>query len=417
MRTDVCIVGAGIVGIAAALELQSRGADVLLIDRAEPGKQTSYGNAGVLSASTVLNVNNPNLFKSLPNIILGRMAYVRYDFWYSVSQLGWLTRFLRYGTYKYTTQIAGSLHALQTLSIRKHREFIAAANADSILQETGWLKVYRDSKGFEASRLERKLMDKLSIEYSHVSSDDLHDLEPGLNSVYAAGLLMNQTCSVSDPYALSSSYLELFTSRGGRLQSFNVESIRNRDIKGWVLTSENADLIEAEHLVIACGPWSPDICSKIGYRIPMAWERGYHLNVISPEIRLRRPVCDVERGFVMAPLGPTTRITSGVEFAHRDAKPNFSQILCAVADARTAAALGKPWEDVPWLGSRPTLPDGLPMIGGAGKHDNLWLNFGHQHIGLGTSAGSAVILADQMTGGDNSGMDTQIFSPARFRGI
>lgn len=152
----------------------------------------------------------------------------------------------------------------------------------------------------------------------------------------------------------------------------------------------------------------------VGCKVPMAWERGYSLNVESPKVELRRPVFDVQNGFVMAPQGATTRISTGVEFAHRDAPPNYSQVLRAYDDAKSAAPFGPPVDETPWMGSRPSLPDGLPMIGSANKHSNLWFNFGHQHIGLGTSAGSAVILADLMLGEDVAKIGKEAYSPKRF---
>ena len=93
MKTDVCVIGAGIIGIVTALELQERGVEVLLVDRGEPGLQTSFGNAGVLSVSTVLNVNNPGLFRAAPKLLAGAMPYFDYNFSYALSRLGWLGAF------------------------------------------------------------------------------------------------------------------------------------------------------------------------------------------------------------------------------------------------------------------------------------------------------------------------------------
>ena len=52
-RTDVIVLGAGIVGTSIALHLAKRGSSVALIERAGLGEQTSYGNAGVIEGNTV----------------------------------------------------------------------------------------------------------------------------------------------------------------------------------------------------------------------------------------------------------------------------------------------------------------------------------------------------------------------------
>ena len=115
----------------------------------------------------------------------------------------------------------------------------------------------------------------------------------------------------------------------------------------------------------------------------------------------------------MAPQSQGIRLTSGVEIAHRDSPPNYAQIDRAVSVARKVAALGAPVEDVPWMGSRPSIVDGLPMIGPAPAHDGLWFNFGHHHIGLSLSAGSALLLRALLQGATPP-VDPAPFRPGRF---
>ena len=414
MKVDVCVIGAGVIGITTALQLQARGADVVLVDRGEPGMQTSFGNAGVLSASTVLTVNNPGLFKALPSLIAGRARYFNYDFRHVVSQLPWLLNFLRYATRRHVASTARSLLALQTLSIDRHEKLIKEAGADSIYKTQGWLKVYRDKRGFSASELERRLLDTFEVPYECLTVGGIEALEPALNPVFEYGILLNSTRSVTDPFLLCKSYLDLFRRRGGRVMTFDVSSIRKLGPNQWISASDSDDEIKSDDVVIACGPWADSICRMLGYNIPMAWERGYHVNVESPVTALNRPICDVQYGLVVAPQGETTRITSGVDFAHRDAPPNFAQVRRAHRDANSIASFGPIVDEIPWMGSRPTLPDGLPAIGAAPRHKGIWFNFGHQHIGMGTSSGSAEILADAILGQPPRPM-SQAFVPDRFK--
>ena len=375
--------------------------------------ETSFGNAGVLSSSTVLNANNPSVYASLPGILLNRSPAVSYRFLHAVGQLSWVISFLKFSGRRHTARIAESLQNLQTLSIERHRQLVAEAGVGSIFMEKGWLKVYRDEAAYRTSRLERELMDRLEVEYSLLTPDDLAEAEPALRPEYFAGLLMSGTCSVSDPLGLTRAYLKLFSDAGGDFHRFEVDAIEAQD-DGWRVSGSRSGAVGADHVVVACGPWSVDVCRLVGNRVPMCWERGYHVNLRSSDVRLRRPVCDVQRGFVMAPQGDTTRVTSGVEFAHRDAAPDFDQIRRVAREAREAAGLGRTVGDVPWLGSRPTLPDGLPMIGPAGRNPGLWFNFGHQHIGLGTSTGSAILLADLISGQTTTEVDCRPYCPARF---
>ena len=76
---SITVIGGGIVGVAAALKLQLDGHKVRLIDRREPGRETSYGNAGVLSDSSVYVFNNPGLLKALPRLLFNRSNGLRYN--------------------------------------------------------------------------------------------------------------------------------------------------------------------------------------------------------------------------------------------------------------------------------------------------------------------------------------------------
>jgi D-amino-acid dehydrogenase len=129
---------------------------------------------------------------------------------------------------------------------------------------------------------------------------------------------------------------------------------------------------------------------------------------------LHRAIHDIEAGFVLAPMKEGMRVTSGVELTDRDASPNYKQIYQAVAMARQAYDIKDQIDQTPWMGRRPTLIDSLPMIGAAPRHDGLWFNFGHQHLGLSLAPGSAQILATLI---DNRTppIDADAFSPARFR--
>ncbi|MGH8221774.1 MAG: NAD(P)/FAD-dependent oxidoreductase [Woeseiaceae bacterium] len=414
MQSSIGIIGAGIVGVTTALELRDRGFDVLLIDRNAPGLETSYGNAGVITGATVLNVNNPGIWRQMPRLLFNRSAYFRFDAPFMLANWRWMLAFLRYSRPRNVLPTARALCALQGASLDRHKSLIARAGSGSLLVENGWLKVFRTETGFRASARERALMSRLQVPFSMLSADDLGKLEPALKPVYRGGLLMRDSCSVRDPYALTQAYLSLFAAQGGVVVRGDVGGIRQSAGTSWLVEFDGSGQQRVDHLVIAAGPWAPEVCGMLGYRIPMAWERGYHTHLETPDPELTRPVFDVERGFVMSPQQSSVRITSGVEFTHRDARPDYTLIRAAVRAARTAAEFGNELETTPWLGSRPTLPDSLPMIGEAPRHRRLWFNFGHQHIGLSASAGSAGLIGDQIEGKVHAHINGGPFAPGRF---
>src|SRR5690606_3073014 len=79
MRADVMILGAGVVGTATALQLQRRGMRVALVDRRDPGEETSFGNAGLIERSTVVPYAFPRSVRKLARYALNRRSDMRYD--------------------------------------------------------------------------------------------------------------------------------------------------------------------------------------------------------------------------------------------------------------------------------------------------------------------------------------------------
>jgi D-amino-acid dehydrogenase len=414
-QSDMVVVGAGIVGITAALELQRRGHHVVLLDRGQPGRETSYGNTGVLSDSSIVIINNPGLPKQLPKLLRNTGLKMRYNLGFVARNLFWFLRYLRHCTRNHFDHAAQALRAIQVLSLDIHKSLIADAGAGHLLRHTGWLKVFRTEESFKAYDMERRVLEQTGVRHTVFTADQLAQIEPVLPPIFVAGVLMEDTCSVSSPGALCDAYVELFVAAGGTVRQAAVTGIERASDGKWRINCDGTAAIQSQNVMIAAGPWSAEIASWLGYKIPMAWERGYHVHMKPGDgPALTRAVHDIDRGYVMSPQLQGVRVTSGSELNDRDAPPNYSQINGVAAIARDVAKLGDAVEDIPWMGRRPTLVDSLPMIGKAPRHDNLWFNFGHHHTGLTMSAGSARVIADLIDGKEPP-IDASPFRPERFR--
>ena len=340
---------------------------------------------------------------------------LRYSPGFVAKRLFWVLRFLGHCTQRHFEHAAMALRAIQVLSLDIHKALIAEAGADHLLRHTGWLKVFRGHDSFLAYDLERGALEKTGVRHTIFSADQLARIEPGLAPVFVAGVLMEDTCSVSSPAALCDAYTALFVAAGGAVRQAAVTGLERVSDNKWRVILDQAPAIEATAVMVAAGPWSAEIAAWLGYKIPMAWERGYHLHLRPGEgAPLTRAVHDMDRGYVMSPQLQGVRVTSGSELTDRDAPPNYAQINEVASIAREVAGLGETIEDTPWMGRRPTLVDSLPMIGKAPRHDNLWFNLGHHHTGLSMSTGSARIIADLIER-HTPPIDATPFRPERFR--
>jgi D-amino-acid dehydrogenase len=409
-EADVIVLGAGIVGVSAAYATRQRGLSVVLVDRREPGSETSYGNAGILSSGSISPLNTPSLWNALPKYLTNRHAALRWDPAWAMRNIGWLIRFLSNATPAHTRPRATALHGLIGASLKLHRDWIVRADAAQRIRETGWLKAWRSDAVAQATA-EQALLTEYGIGSELLDRQAISALEPDILPVYQVGLLHTQTASVDSPGNVVKAYARMFVGSGGQIRQSEIRAIMP-DGDGWrVVLGDGA--ISARHLVVALGPWSADLLRPLGYRVPLAFERGYHQE-FKPNVKrtLRRPIHDADGAFLMTPMEQGIRVTSGVELTSRDAPSSLAQLDAVVPVARSVVEFGEAVGQ-PWRGARPTLPDSLPMIGPAPRHCGLWLAFGHQHIGFTTGPASGAAIA-AMIGGAPPPFDTAPFSPSRY---
>jgi D-amino-acid dehydrogenase len=166
--------------------------------------------------------------------------------------------------------------------------------------------------------------------------------------------------------------------------------------------------------VVALGPWSMDVLAPLGYRFPLAVKRGYHMHYEAADgARLGRPVLDEEGGYVLTPMVGGLRLTTGAEFARRDAPKTPVQVDWTEKLARRLFPFGARAEPEAWMGCRPIFPDSRPLIGKAPRHAGLWLAFGHQHLGFTLGPATGRLLAEMMTG-EAPYVDPKPFGAERF---
>lgn len=409
-QTDVAVLGAGIVGVSAGIAASQRGFSVTVIDRREPGSETSYGNAGVLSSGSILPLNKPSLWRALPSYLANTSAALRWDPLWVMKNLDWVARFLGNARQSQTRPRAIALHGLIEASLKLHRDWIVKAGAPQRIRETGWLKAWR-SEAVEAAREEQAFLAGFGIRSELLDRQAISALEPNILPVYKVGLLHTQTASVDSPGGVVKAYAQMFRGLGGVIRQSDVRAIEPL-ADGWrVVLGDGA--IDVHHVVVALGPWSADILRPLGYRVPLAVERGYHREFApNPARRLQRPIHDAEGSFLMTPMENGIRVTSGVELTDRDAPSSFAQLDMVVPLARGVVEFGDAVGEV-WRGARPTLPDSLPMIGPAPRHAGLWCAFGNQHIGFTTGPATGEAIA-AMIAGEKPSFDTAAFAPGRY---
>jgi D-amino-acid dehydrogenase len=395
-RTDVVVLGAGIVGTSIALHLVKRGRSVTLLDRQAPGEGTSYGNAGVIEGNTLLPHPFPDRMGAVLRVALKRATDANYHLSFLPHVAPWLLTYRANSAIERRIIFANRMRPLFAASLPEHEALMLESSATRYLRKEGWLKVYRTEAAYAATARERALADEFGLPHHDLDRGGVLALEPSLAPVIANGIHWPRAASVTNPLALTRAYVARFTALGGVVLTGNARTLHRADGRWRVDTDAGA--LDAAEAVIALGPWAPDVLEPLGIKLPLAVKRGYHRH-FRPRgnAGLVRPVVDAELGYCVAPMEQGLRLTTGAEFADRDAPATPVQLDRLLPQANALFPLGEPDAQI-WMGCRPCFADSMPVIGRAPGHNDLWLDFGHAHWGLTLGPATGRLMAEMMTG-------------------
>lgn len=398
MKHDVAVLGAGMIGVCVALHLQMRGRAVVLIDRRGVAEETSFGNAGMIQREAV----SPHAFPQDLTTILRYARNRSTDAYYHFSALPrvapFLWRYWRHSRKKRHAEITRHYARLIAPCVAEHDALAAEAGASDLLRRAGWIRLYRTAAKLDTALADaQRWRQEFGVDYRALDAQALRQVEPDLRPVLAGGIHWTQPTTVSDPQALAAAYLRRFAALGGRFVRGDAATLQAAGGQ-WRIDGEDGP-IEAADAVIALGPWSDTVTRRLGYALPLAVKRGYHMHYrMADGARLNHPVVDSEFGYVLAPMARGIRLTTGAEFAPRDAPHTPVQLRRAEPVARSLFPLAERVDDEPWMGARPCTPDMLPIIGRAPRHRNLWFAFGHAHQGFTLGAVTGRLIAEMLTG-------------------
>jgi len=407
-RTDAMVLGGGVVGVSIALHLAKRGLSVALVDRGGVGEETSYGNAGIIEGNTVFPPSFPSDPMALVRIALKRATEANYHLSFLPQIAPWLLAFRAASQPQKLAEHARLVRPFFASAVPEHEALLAESGGSHYLRKNGWLKLYRTERSYAAMQPEFDMAAKLGLPLQQLDTPAALALEPSLNPVFAHAVFWPQAASVSNPLGVTRAYAARFAALGGVILKGDALSLHRSGNRWRVETDEGA--LDCEHAIVALGPWARDLLDPMGIKLPMAVKRGYHRHFRAKgNAGLTRPVLDASVGYVITPMEQGIRMTTGAEFAARDALPTPVQFDRIMPRARELFPLGERADDKTWLGRRPVFPDSKPVIGRAPGQPGLWLAIGHAHWGLTLGPATGHLLADMITGG------TPYIDPSPYR--
>ncbi|MFZ0099694.1 MAG: FAD-binding oxidoreductase, partial [Gemmobacter sp.] len=246
----------------------------------------------------------------------------------------------------------------------------------------------------------------------HMDPEEMAEVQPGLSPRFIRGTFTPGWYSITDPKDYTLALAERLRAQGGELTRGEVAAIAP-DGAGVTLTLAGGQTRRAAQVVLAAGAHSHLLARDLGERIPLETERGYNTTLPGDAFDLRTQVTFGGHGFVITRLASGIRVGGAVELGGLDLPPNFRRSEAMLKKAQSFLPGLRPTGGVQWMGFRPSLPDSLPAIGKARASSRVVYAFGHGHLGLTQSAGTARLVADLVTG-TAPAIDMTPFSPQRF---
>ncbi len=411
-KRRVIIVGAGIVGVSAAIWLQRDGHEVWLIDRIGPAGGASYGNGGVLASCAVVPVPMPGLIASAPAMLLdpNQPLFLRWE--YLPRLLPWLMRYLRRGTESAARETAAALAGLIGDSLSDHLALAEGTGAEGWIVPSDYLFLYRDRTHFRKDAPAWRIRRDLGFRWDELEADDLRRYDPAFGPSIGFATRLKDHGRISDPGAYVKALAEHVRRRGGRIIRAEVEDVlhENGRVRG---VRAGGQTLPCDSVLIAAGAWSGKLAARLGLKVPLESERGYHLELWEPSVMPRAPVMVAAGKFVATPMEGRLRLAGIVEFGGLDAPPARGPIELLKKSVQQAIP-GLSWQrEEEWMGHRPAPSDSIPLIGPVPRVSGAWLGFGHHHVGLTGGPRTGQLLA-RMIGGRNVNFDMRPYDPARF---
>ncbi|GGK71592.1 NAD(P)/FAD-dependent oxidoreductase [Amphritea balenae] len=412
METEnIVIIGAGIVGLSTALSLQKSGYQVTLIDREDPGMGASFGNAGLFADYARLPFTKFAMLRKMPGMLLDSTSPLSMQSSYLPNLVTYGLGFVKSCLPSKYEQGRAALSALQNCAVAADQRLLQLTGSEDLIKAKGCLALFDSEQAIEDARvgdMAERIQQGVSLEF--LSAGEVADLEPDLSAFHAGGVFYPNTRFTVSPVALSQRYAEHFVAQGGNIVLDEVLEISPQGPGVRVRCSGSVS--QFDKLVLCAGVASKKLLKPMGCNFPLVSERGYHLTLDTDGKKLSRPVGWLDKAVFLTPMSDGVRLAGTAEFAYADAPLNPERASVMLQHAKVM--LGQePEIRSTWVGSRPSTPDSLPVIGMLKQYPQISVAFGHGHLGLTFGAITGQLISECIRGVQTS-VDLTPFAPERF---
>lgn len=412
MSNEVTVIGAGIVGVASTLWLQRAGFRVTLIESGGIGEGASFGNAGNLSPGAVVPHLLPGIARELPRWLFDPEGPLAVRLRHAFKALPWMLAAARASREEPAMRTSRAMHALHAGTLAAYEALTRDTPAQALVERSGQLYVSEHPEAAHGSALAQRMRAEAGVRTVRLDWMELRELEPTLAPIFKSGLLLPDNARCKNPHALVKILAAEAQRHGALIVHGTVTGFETQDKRVHGIVLDGA-LRPAQRVVVAAGARSAALAAQLGATVPLEAERGYHITIEDPVVAPRLPVMHCDAKFVAAPMNMGLRLAGTVEFAGLDAPPDWRRAEVLKRQAQRMFPGVNVAKVSRWYGNRPSLPDGLPVLGVSPRFENAYFAFGNSHFGM--TAGPVMgKLVAELIAGRQPDIDLAPFSPTRF---
>lgn len=409
----VTVIGAGIVGVCSTRWLQRAGFNVTLIDAGPVGEGASFGNAGNISPGAVVPYLIPGIWREAPGWLLNPEGPLAVRPGYFLQALPWLMTAVKSASEEAALKTSRAMHALHSGTLDAYATLTRGTEAADLIALSGQLYVSEKPHTAQGSALAQRMRAEAGVRSTALDWMEIREFEPTLAPIFKSGMLLPDNGRCKNPHHLVTALAGEAQRHGATLLRGNVTAFQTqgKQVQGIVV---DGNVLPVERVVLAAGAASGLLSAALGTPLPLEAERGYHITIADSGVAPRLPVTHVDAKFACSLMNVGLRIAGTAEFGGLHASPNWQRAELLKTQAARMFPGVKLDKVSQWSGNRPSLPDGLPVLGAAPKFDNAYFAFGNSHFGM--SAGSVMgkVIAE-LVAGNKTSIDVTPFGAARFR--
>lgn len=412
MRKPIIVIGAGMNGISAAIWLQRSGHEVILMDKGKPGMGASFGNAGLIAQWAVTPVTTPDLWKSIPNYLLNPNAPFFLKWGYLPRLAPWLAKFLAKANDADARKISENLRPILCDAVDQHKSLARGTGVEKWIADSKFSYAYKTHTDFQDDAFSWEMKALAGFTPTVLTGDAVREEEPILGPAFRCLAVLEGHGHITNPGQYIQELTAHFVASGGKFIETEVRDFKK--VGDRIVAVETADgAIDCDYAVLTAGIWSKDLMAKLGLKVPLETERGYHVIYENPSELPRNPMMITTGKFGVNPMETGLRCAGTVELGDHHADPSKQPLHLIRKYAKEAFPNLTYSGTQEWMGFRPSTPDSLPLIGELGK-SGIYLGFGHQHVGLTAGPKTGRLIA-QMIDGNRPNIDMAPYAPERFK--